>query len=63
MTHDPLCPIEQNPLAHECRTCDLIAKVREHERNKFLPAHWSQDWHLGYRQGVADTEKKFRDER
>lgn len=28
MIHDPLCPIEPNPLARECRTCDLIAKVR-----------------------------------
>ena len=28
MTHDPLCPLEPNPLARECRTCDLITKVR-----------------------------------
>lgn len=32
MTHDPLCPIEPNPLARECRTCDLIAEVRDAER-------------------------------
>lgn len=34
MDHDPLCPIEPNPLARECRTCDLIAKVRADERAK-----------------------------
>ena len=34
MTHDPLCPIEPNPLAKECRTCDLIAKVREDTLNQ-----------------------------
>lgn len=34
MTHDPLCPIEPNPLARECRTCDLIAKVRADEQGK-----------------------------
>ena len=34
MAHDPLCPIEPNPLARECRTCDLIAKVRADERNR-----------------------------
>jgi hypothetical protein len=27
MIHDPLCPVERNPLARECRTCELIAKV------------------------------------
>lgn len=32
--HDPLCFIEPNPLARECRTCDLIAKVRADEREK-----------------------------
>ena len=34
MNHDILCPIEDNPLARECRTCDLIAKVRADERRK-----------------------------
>ena len=33
-THDPLCPIEPNPLATECRTCDLIAEIRADERVK-----------------------------
>lgn len=35
MTHDPLCPIEPNPLTSECRTCDLIAKVRANEKAKW----------------------------
>jgi hypothetical protein len=34
MIHDNLCPIEPNPLATECRTCDLIAKVRADEAQK-----------------------------
>ena len=29
MTHDPMCPVEPNPLANECRTCELIEKVVE----------------------------------
>lgn len=34
MTHDPMCPIEPNPLAQECRTCELIAKVRADEQQR-----------------------------
>lgn len=36
MTHDPLCLIEFNPLARECRTCELIAKVREDTISKAI---------------------------
>lgn len=31
MSHDPLCTIEYNPLLNECRTCELIDRVREDE--------------------------------
>lgn len=54
MIHDNLCPIEPNPLATECRTCDLIAKVRENERTRWHGADYSVDWHRGYQQGLAD---------
>lgn len=36
MTHDSMCPIEPNPLAHECRACELISKVREDTISKAI---------------------------
>lgn len=59
MTHDPLCPIEPNPLARECRTCDLIAKVRADTLDKARQSVAANEmdgehfWCVGFRDGIA----------
>ena len=61
MTHDPLCYIEYNPLVKECRTCDLIARVREDERSMkgavVIARAAAQD---GYAAAVSDAAEALR---
>lgn len=51
MTHDPLCPIEPNPLARECRTCELIAQVRDDEREEA----WILGYNTGFKYGLEEA--------
>ena len=64
MTHDRYCP-EHKYQANECVDfgdafclCDIIANVREDERARWNSAHYSADYHRGYRQGGVDASKR-----
>jgi len=59
VTHDTHCP-EHKYQANECVDfgdafclCDIIADVRTDERARWNSAHWSEDYHRGYREGSA----------
>lgn len=54
MTHDPLCPVEPNPLARECRTCELIAKVRGDDLATIAMATKGYDMPADYYSGLGD---------
>lgn len=56
MTHDPLCPNKHVARSEFCG-CDLIARVREDERNHTLP-EWA--YQAAYNNAITDAIREIR---
>lgn len=58
LVHDPLCPASGHLDGSICTHCELIAAARTDERQRLETPWWSEEYHRGYRQGLADATGK-----
>jgi len=60
MSHDPLCPWYPNTTEEvSCRICDVIARAREDEGNRYVGAAKAH-WHAGHAFGLHDARQAMR---